>query len=111
MDPKLVEDMVQEFHRANFTMVVLTELKREHYGYTLRKALADHGMPIEAGTLYPILYRLESKKLVTSEWRKEDNRQRHFYKLTDEGRLFLQAYRSRIACERRYIDSLMEEPL
>ena len=32
------------------------------------KSLADHGIPIEANTLYPLMRRLESQGLLASEW-------------------------------------------
>ena len=41
------------------------------YGYSLRQALAQRGMPIEEGTLYPLLRRLEGQGLLASEWRIE----------------------------------------
>jgi DNA-binding PadR family transcriptional regulator len=55
-------------------MAVLAQLKNEHYGYTLKKELADRGMDIDGGTLYPLLRRLETQGLLSSEWREEDRR-------------------------------------
>src|ERR1700729_1363315 len=62
-----------------------SELRREQYGYTLRKALAEHGMDIDEGTLYPLLRRLETQGLLVSEWREEDKRNRRFYHLSETG--------------------------
>ena len=70
-------------------MAVLAQLQAEHYGYTLRKALADQGLAIEESTLYPLLRRLETQKLLTSEWREEDKRNKRFYKLSSEGKTTL----------------------
>ena len=61
----------------------------EQYGYTLRKALADHGLAIDEGTLYPLLRRLESQGLLVSEWREEDKRTKRFYRLSPQGRQIL----------------------
>jgi PadR family transcriptional regulator PadR len=61
----------------------------EHYGYTLRKALEALGLSIDEGTLYPLLRRLESQGLLTSEWREEDKREKRFYRLSPEGRKVL----------------------
>ncbi len=61
------------------------ELRREHYGYTLRKALDDLGLEIDEGTLYPLLRRLESQGLLESEWRETDKRRKRFYKLSSSG--------------------------
>ena len=70
-------------------MAVLAQLRREHYGYTLKKDLADQGLEIDEGTLYPLLRRLESQGLLVSEWREEDKRNKRFYKLSPTGRQIL----------------------
>jgi PadR family transcriptional regulator PadR len=44
---------------------------------------------IDEGTLYPLLRRLESQGLLTSEWREEDRRQKRFYHLSREGKEIL----------------------
>jgi PadR family transcriptional regulator PadR len=78
-----------ELRRGCLVMAVLARLRSEHYGYTLRKELADLGMEIDEGTLYPLLRRLESQGLLTSEWREEDKRNKRFYRLSSEGRSVL----------------------
>jgi PadR family transcriptional regulator PadR len=70
-------------------MAVLAQLRAEHYGYTLRKDLADRGLEIDEGTLYPLLRRLESQGLLVSEWREEDKRNKRFYRLSSAGRSVL----------------------
>jgi PadR family transcriptional regulator PadR len=65
------------------------QLRREHYGYTLRKDLAEHGLVIDESTLYPLLRRLESQGLLTSEWREEDKRNKRFYRLSSDGEALL----------------------
>jgi PadR family transcriptional regulator PadR len=70
-------------------LAVLAQLRAEHYGYTLRKALAESGLEIEESTLYPLLRRLESQGLLTSEWREEDRRNKRFYRLSPEGERIL----------------------
>ena len=69
---------------------MLAELRSEQYGYTLRKALAAHGMDIDEGTLYPLLRRLETQGLLVSQWREEDKRRKRFYQLSGDGALILQ---------------------
>ena len=54
-----------------------------------RKDLADLGMEIDEGTLYPLLRRLESQGLLVSEWREEDKRNKRFYRLSVEGKRVL----------------------
>jgi PadR family transcriptional regulator len=78
-----------ELRRGLLIVAVLAQLRREHYGYTLRKDLAALGMEIEEGTLYPLLRRLESQGLLESEWREENNRQKRFYTLSRNGRQIL----------------------
>lgn len=85
----LFENLRLELRRGCLSLAVLSQLKTERYGYTLRKALADHGMEIDEGTLYPLLRRLESQGLLTSEWREEEKRNKRFYRLSPEGKQIL----------------------
>jgi PadR family transcriptional regulator, regulatory protein PadR len=81
----LFENLRLELRRGCLTLAVLAQLRQEHYGYTLRKALAARGMEIDENTLYPLLRRLEAQGLLTSEWREEDKRNKRFYRLSDDG--------------------------
>ncbi|MGO8797446.1 MAG: PadR family transcriptional regulator [Candidatus Sulfotelmatobacter sp.] len=83
------ENLRQELRRGSLPLAVLAALRTEHYGYTLRKTLADHGMAIDEGTLYPLLRRLEAQGLLVSEWREEDKRNKRFYRLSADGKLIL----------------------
>jgi PadR family transcriptional regulator, regulatory protein PadR len=74
-----------ELRRGCLILAVLAQLRDEHYGYTLRKALADEGLAIEESTLYPLLRRLETQGLLASEWREEDKRNKRFYRLSADG--------------------------
>lgn len=81
----LFENLRLELRRGCLTLAVLAQLRQEHYGYTLRKALAERGMEIDESTLYPLLRRLEAQGLLTSEWREEDKRNKRFYRLSTDG--------------------------
>lgn len=75
-------------------MAVLQLLKRrEMYGYELAEALAQGSGGVLAmgqSTLYPLLYTLESKRLVTSRWVVLPSaRKRRYYRITDRGTAFL----------------------
>lgn len=86
------ENLRLELRRGCLVMAVLAALRPDQhgqYGYTLRKALADHGMAIEESTLYPLLRRLESQGLLASEWREHDRRTKRFYRVTADGRAVL----------------------
>jgi len=82
---EVFENLKLELRRGCLTLAVLTQLRTERYGYTLRKALADDGLEIDEGTLYPLLRRLESQGLLVSQWREEDKRNKRFYKLSPTG--------------------------
>jgi len=88
-DTDIFESLRLELRRGSLILSVLGQLRAEHYGYTLRKALADAGVEIDEGALYPMLRRLESQGLLTSEWREEERRNKRFYRLSDEGRRIL----------------------
>jgi DNA-binding PadR family transcriptional regulator len=66
-------------------MAVLGALRHEKYGYTLRADLSDKGVEIDEGALYPMLRRLETQGLLTSEWREDARRQKRFYRLSPDG--------------------------
>ena len=89
MDPDLFENIRLELRRGFLIVAVLAQLRREHYGYTLRKDLAELGLAIDEGTLYPLLRRLETQGLLTSEWREENNRKKRFYRLSPDGKQIL----------------------
>lgn len=75
-----------ELRRGVLVLAVLSQLRQRQYGYSLRQALADGGMPIEEGTLYPLLRRLESQGLLLSEWDTETAPPRRYYRLSADGR-------------------------
>jgi PadR family transcriptional regulator len=74
-----------ELRRGVLVLAVLSQLRTPQYGYSLRKALEEQGMPIEEGTLYPLIRRLESQGLLASDWRIESARPRRYYLLNEAG--------------------------
>jgi PadR family transcriptional regulator, regulatory protein PadR len=89
MDSPVFENLRLELRRGALSLAVLAELRTEQYGYTLRKALGNHGLDIDEGTLYPLLRRLEAQGLLVSQWREEDKRNKRFYRLSGDGELIL----------------------
>ena len=83
------ENLRLELRRGCLTLAVLAQLRQEHYGYTLRKALAEQGLVIDESTLYPLLRRLEAQGLLASEWREEEKRNKRFYRLSSDGEQIL----------------------
>jgi PadR family transcriptional regulator PadR len=86
---ELFDSLRLELRRGCLVLAVLAQLRVEHYGYTLRKALAESGLEIEESTLYPLLRRLETQRLLNSEWREEEKRNKRFYRLSAEGERIL----------------------
>jgi PadR family transcriptional regulator, regulatory protein PadR len=89
-DTELFENLRLELRRGCLSVAVLAQLRAEQYGYTLRKALADDGLAIDEGTLYPLLRRLETQGLLVSQWREEDKRNKRFYRLSPVGERILE---------------------
>ena len=86
---EILENLKLELRRGCLIVAVLAQLRSEQYGYTLRKALADDGLAIDEGTLYPLLRRLETQGLLVSQWREEEKRTKRFYRLSPAGEQIL----------------------
>jgi PadR family transcriptional regulator, regulatory protein PadR len=82
----LYDKLLLELRRGVLTLAVLSQLKQEQYGYSLKQSLDELGMEINEGTLYPLLRRLESQGLLESDWRVvDDTRPRRYYKMSQAG--------------------------
>jgi PadR family transcriptional regulator PadR len=88
-ESEIFENLRLELRRGCLIVAVLGQLRTERYGYTLRKALAELGLEIDEGALYPMLRRLETQGLLISEWREEDRRKKRFYQLSPMGETVL----------------------
>ena len=102
-----LENLRLELRRGCLVLAVLTALRSEQYGYTLRKELSEHGLEIDEGTLYPLLRRLENQGLLKSEWREEEKRNKRFYRLSAEGKTVLK----QLLAEWRTLDGSLENIL
>ena len=100
MDPTLFDNLRLELRRGCLVLAVLAALRTEQYGYTLRKLLAEQGLNVDEGTLYPLLRRLENQGLLLSEWREEAKRNKRFYRVSGEGEAIL----TQLLAEWRSID-------
>ena len=85
LDPAVFDNLRLELRRGCLSVAALAALRTEQYGYTLCKILAEYGLAVDEGTLYPLLRRLESQGLLISEWREEGKRNKRFYRLSDDG--------------------------
>lgn len=79
------QKLTQELRRGILVLAALSQLKEEKYGYALISSLAEKGLDIEQGTLYPLLRRLEEQGLLESEWNVEGSRPRRYYQLSQDG--------------------------
>ncbi|MCJ7735660.1 MAG: helix-turn-helix transcriptional regulator [Anaerolineales bacterium] len=99
--------LTQELRRGILVLAALSQLKEEKYGYALINSLAEKGLDIEQGTLYPLLRRLETQGLLLSEWNVEGSRPRRYYVISPEGTKTLQD----LTGEWRKITQVMEKIL
>ena len=97
-----------ELRRGVLVLAALSRLRTPQYGYSLRQALAEGGMPIEEGTLYPLLRRLEAQGLLASEWNTEHAPPRRYYRLNAEGERMLamltDAWHDQVRVMDRFLD-------
>ena len=84
----------QALKRGTAELLVLAQL--EHggcHGYEIAIQIAarsDGAVSFHAASLYPILYRLERRRLIAGRWvEKAGQRRRRYYSLTAEGRKVL----------------------
>jgi transcriptional regulator len=80
-----------DIQKGSAEMILLALLEgRPRHGYELAKAIdaqSENRLQFHVASLYPMLYRLERKKLVEGRWvEKAGERRRRYYKLTAAGR-------------------------
>ncbi|MBU1144094.1 MAG: helix-turn-helix transcriptional regulator [Firmicutes bacterium] len=85
MDTNLINNLISELKRGTQVLAVLSQLRKNQYGYSLLQTLEEKGVSIEAGTLYPLLRRLESQGLLQSEWDTTESKPRKYYVLSKDG--------------------------
>lgn len=82
----LFDSLVLELRRGTIVMSVMSQLTTQQYGYSLVVMLEEKGLTVDAGTLYPLLRRLESQGLLTSSWDVGSAKPRKYYQLSEYGR-------------------------
>jgi DNA-binding PadR family transcriptional regulator len=97
-----------ELRRGVLVLAVLSQLRQPQYGYSLRQALAEGGMPIEEGTLYPLLRRLEAQGLLASEWDTGSAPPRRYYRLSADGERAFAELAEAWRAQARVIDELLK---
>jgi PadR family transcriptional regulator PadR len=81
----IVDGLMLELRRGTIILGVLSQLADQKYGYSLVQSLETKGIAVDAGTLYPLLRRLEKQELLESKWEVTDGRPRRYYVLSAIG--------------------------
>ena len=103
----IYENTLNELRRGMIVLAVLSQLNEEQYGYSLLKLISEQGLELDQGTLYPLLRRLESQGLLSSDWNTEGPRPRRYYVISPEGQEVLPRFKE----EWNRIVSMMERML
>jgi PadR family transcriptional regulator, regulatory protein PadR len=106
---ELIGSLIVELRRGTLVLSVLSQLHNPEYGYSLVQKLEEKNSAIEAGTLYPLLRRLEKQKLLTSEWDTTESRPRKFYVLSEEGKQVYHRLRSEWKSISKQLEGLLME--
>lgn len=80
-----LQSLVTELRRGTLTLAVLGALRKPRYGYALLQTMQQENIEIEANTLYPLLRRLESQGLLSSDWDTRESRPRKYYTVSARG--------------------------
>lgn len=98
--------------RGSLDLMVLGILLDEpKYGYLIQKRIrlaTDEQVKMQAGTLYPLLHRLESKKFIKSRWDDSTGRRRKWYELTTKGKKQLEVQKEQWQRYAGFICSLLD---
>jgi DNA-binding PadR family transcriptional regulator len=105
--PDVMDKLTLELRRGVIILACLSQLDEPSYGYELQQRLAELGMEIEQGTLYPLLRRLQEQGLLAEEWNVEGARPRKYYRLTDMGREARRALRDQWDALSAVLESLL----
>ena len=106
---ELLSGFLLELRRGTVILCVLAKLKQPTYGYSLIADLSDTGIAIEANTLYPLLRRLETQGLLTSDWNTEGAKPRKYYSTTDFGKELLEDLKKHWRKTTQALNTLLEE--
>lgn len=85
-ESEILSGLLLELRRGTIILCVFSQLDTPQYGYSLMQRLEEKGSPVDAGTLYPLLRRLEKQGLLTSEWEVGGAKPRKYYLISDLGK-------------------------
>jgi PadR family transcriptional regulator PadR len=81
----LQNNQILELRRGIIVLALLSQVEKPTYGYALLQSLSEGGIAVDAGTLYPLLRRLEKQGILESRWNTTDSHARKYYQLTTIG--------------------------
>ena len=84
----LLSTQMLEMRRGAIVLALLSQLDTPRYGYDLLQKLESAAFVIDAGTLYPLLRRLEKQGVLESLWNTTESRPRKYYRLSEDGKTF-----------------------
>lgn len=85
LNDKIIENLLSDLKRGTIVLAVLLNTTDAMYGYSLVQTLQEQGVNIDKNTLYPLLRRLESQKILISEWDTTESRPRKYYRISNYG--------------------------
>ena len=106
----------RDLMRGSLDLMVLSVLADgPRYGYLIQKRLREASgnlVRVQAGTLYPLLHKLEVAGAISSRWDKSTGRDRKWYELTLKGRRRLHHQASEwnryVECLKRVLQPALE---
>lgn len=97
--------------RGSIELLILAALSDgEKYGYLILKGLREASGQqhnVQAGTLYPILHRLEQAGAIGSRWEDVGERRRKWYAITPKGTSLLREQADRWHAFSEYVNGLL----
>ena len=87
----ILDDKFAPIRKGLLEFILLKIIATEKvYAADILKQLSRTEFATQEGTLYPLLRRLETQGLLTSEWREEEKRNKRFYQLSAAGAVILE---------------------
>ena len=103
-----VSGLVLELRRGTLILLVLSQLRRPMYGYSLVKKFNDSQIPMDANTLYPLMRRLEGQGLLKSQWDTGESKPRKYYVITEDGLAVLEKTKEYYKVFSENVNALLE---
>lgn len=108
-----MEPLHPDLLRGSLELMVLSVVSEgPAYGYSIQQRLKEVSgsmVDVSAGTLYPVLHRMEKDGAIKARWEQSTGRPRKWYELTSAGRKRLlqrtRTWEEYVACVRRVIGS------